>query len=58
LCSAVLTKYYLGDQIKKTEMSRACSTYGGEVHTGFWWANLREKDNVKDTGVDGRIILK
>jgi hypothetical protein len=30
--------------IKKTEMGRACSTYGGrkEVHTGFSWANLRE----------------
>jgi hypothetical protein len=28
-----------------------------EVHTGFWWSNLRERDNLKDPGVDGRIIL-
>ena len=30
----------------------------GEVHTGFWWGNLRERDHLKDPGVDGRIILK
>jgi hypothetical protein len=29
----------------------------GEVHTGFWWGNLRERDHLKDPGVDGRIIL-
>jgi hypothetical protein len=30
----------------------------GEVHTGFWWENLREEDHLKDQGIDGRIILK
>ena len=30
----------------------------GEVHTGFWWGNLRERDNLEDRGVDGRIILR
>ena len=28
-----------------------------EVHTGFWWGNLRERDHFGDQGVDGRIIL-
>jgi hypothetical protein len=27
-----------------------------EVHTGFWWGDLREGDHLIDTGVDGRIM--
>ena len=30
----------------------------GEMHTGFWWGNLRENAHLKYLGVDGRIILK
>jgi hypothetical protein len=30
----------------------------GEVHTGFWWGNLRERDKWKDLGIDGWIIFK
>jgi hypothetical protein len=30
----------------------------GEVHTGFWCGDLRERDHLKDLGVDERIILK
>jgi hypothetical protein len=30
LCSVLLTKYNSGDQVKKTEMGRACGTYGRE----------------------------
>jgi hypothetical protein len=25
---------------------------------GFWWGNLRERDNWGDPGVEGRIILR
>jgi len=24
----------------------------------FWWGNLRDRDHLKDPGVDGRIILR
>jgi len=30
----------------------------GEAYTGFWWRNLKERDNLGDPGVDGRIILR
>jgi hypothetical protein len=30
----------------------------GDVHTGFWWGNLRKGDYFENLGVDGRIILK
>jgi hypothetical protein len=30
----------------------------GEVCTGFWWGNLRERDNWGDPDIDGRIILR
>jgi hypothetical protein len=32
--------------------------YINEVHTGFWWGDLREGDHLEVQGVDGRIILK
>jgi len=40
-------------------MGGGCSAYGrsGEVDTGFWWGNLRERDHSGNPGVDGRIIL-
>ena len=27
------------------------------MYTGFWWGNLRERDDLEDPNVDGRIIL-
>ena len=28
------------------------------MHTGFWSTDLRERDHLEDTGIDGSIILK
>jgi len=34
--------------------------YGGkrDVHTGFWWENLMERNHLEDLGIGSRIILK
>jgi len=29
-----------------------------EVHTGFWWENLRKSGHLEDPGIDGRIIWR
>jgi hypothetical protein len=29
-----------------------------EVHTGFWWANLKARGHFNDLGVDGSILLQ
>jgi len=39
-------------------MGGACRTLGREKHTGFCWGNLRERDHMVDTGVDGKVISK
>ena len=30
----------------------------GEVHTGFWWENLREREHLKNVDIDGRKVFK
>ena len=40
-------------------MGGACSHMGsGDVHSGFWWGNPRERVCLEDPSVDGRIILR
>ena len=29
-----------------------------EVHAGFRWGNLKEKDYLEDLGIDARLLLK
>jgi len=29
----------------------------GEVHTGFWWGDWRERDHLEEVVIDGRVKL-
>jgi len=31
---------------------------GGKMHTGLWWGKLKERDDLEDLGIDGRIVLE
>jgi hypothetical protein len=41
-------------------MNGSCSAYRGrgELYTGIWSGNLRERDHLRDPGIDGRIIIR
>jgi len=41
-------------------MDKTCSKGGRTeaVHTGLWWEDMGERNNLEDLDVDGRIILK
>ena len=41
-------------------MGGAYGAYGGRERgvQGMWWGNLRERLDMGDPGVDGRIILR
>jgi hypothetical protein len=56
----LLAKYCSGDQIEKNEMGENLARMGGrgEVYTGFWCGNLRERVPLGDPGANGRIILR
>jgi hypothetical protein len=30
----------------------------GQDYTGLWWGTLKERDNLENVDVDGRIILE
>jgi hypothetical protein len=30
----------------------------GEIHSVFWWGNMKERDRLEEPDVDGRIVLR
>jgi hypothetical protein len=57
--SVLFIKCYLGDQMEENEMDRACSLCEKrkDMHTGFWWKNMEEKDHMENSGTCGRVKL-
>jgi len=44
----------LDDQIKTNELGGHVACMGeGEVYTGLWWGNLKERDHLDNPGIDG-----
>ena len=55
----ILTHYYLGNQIKKSEMGEPCGTQWVEDKcVQVFGGSLEERENFENLDVDGRIILK
>jgi hypothetical protein len=45
---------------RRTRRAEHVARMGGreQLHTGFWWGELRQGDHLKDPGEDQRVILK
>jgi hypothetical protein len=57
ICTSL--QYCSGNQKKKKEKGkRVALMVTGEVNTGFWWGELRERDYLEDLDIDRTIILQ
>ena len=53
------TKYTIIIKCRRMRKAGHVARMGeGEAHSRFWWGNVSERNNLQDTGIDGRIILK
>jgi hypothetical protein len=56
--SILFISNYSGDRVKKDQDGRGMwHVWGkGEMHIGFWWGNVRDRNDFQDLQVDGRIL--
>jgi len=53
----LFTRYDLGDQIKDSDIGRACGMYGYKEKCRALAENLQVRDYSEDLGVDKKAIL-
>jgi len=65
LCNEELSDVYCSSNIllviklRRMRWAGHVAIWGnGEVHSGFWWGNPRERICLENPSVDGRIILR
>jgi len=46
------------EYVEEDGMHRSCSTHMREIHTKFCFENVKGRNHLCNTDVDGRIILK
>jgi hypothetical protein len=54
----ILTQYYLGNEIKKSEMGDACGMWVEDKCVQVFGGSLEEREGFENLDVDGRIMLK
>ena len=54
-----LSQKHSYNRIKKSEMWGLWNVWArGELPTGFWWENLKERHYLEDLVLDEKVILK
>ena len=54
--SVLVAKYYSSDQMKDDK--RGIIRERRERHMGVWWKSLHKRNDLEDTDINRRIILK
>ena len=55
----IFTPHQISDSIKSIRWAGHVAYMGKKgKHTGFWWGNLKERDQFEELGIALRIILE
>ena len=55
-CSSIIVRVVKSRRMRWA--GRTACVGRGEACTGFWWGNLRERGDLEEPGLDGKIIFR